>query len=426
MVKSVQRRILIVGGGGREHALALGLAAAPSVTAVHVTPGNAGTAECAQNHSVTAADIDGLVDLAQHLDIDLVVVGPEGPLVEGLAERLRAAGISCFGPHVEGAMLEGSKLVAKRVMQEVGVPTAGFQVIESITAIGPALDEFEAPWVVKRDVLAGGKGVLVTAERVQAEEFLAQSVEQDGFVILEQFLEGEEASMLVVLDESGFVCLPASQDHKRVGDADAGPNTGGMGAYAPAPVVTAEVHQKVVERVIAPMHQYLSREPIPYRGCLYAGLMIDADGNPAVVEFNVRFGDPECQVTIPLIKSDLGQLLGAAAEGRLSEVQVQFSQKHALTVVLAAAGYPGRVQTGLPISGAQGKDESESGIAFVHHAGTGLDAAGDLIQTGGRVLSVTAVADSLHAARDLAYQRLKRIELEGSHHRTDIGFRALD
>ncbi len=417
--------VLVVGGGGREHALALGLVASPSVGEVHLAPGNAGTASIATNHEVSDSDVDALVELAQSLDCDLVVVGPEGPLVNGLADSCRAAGIPCFGPHSEGAELEGSKLYAKQVMSNLNIPTASFHLIDSASQIGPALDDFAPPWVVKRDVLAGGKGVVVTSEREEASSALHEGVSLDGVVLLEEFLPGEEASMLVMLDESGWVALPASQDHKRVGEDDTGPNTGGMGAYAPAPVVTEELRQKVFERIVDPMHEWLTAQDTPYRGCLYVGLMIDDVNDPYVVEYNVRFGDPETQVTVPLIESDLYELLYAVATGNVAYSSPRFSTAHAMTVVLASEGYPGPPRKGLAITIEHAMIAQEEGGAFVHHAGTASADNGQLVSSGGRVLACTGIGATLGEARELAYSLMDGISLEGSHYRSDIGYRAL-
>ncbi len=417
--------VLIVGGGGREHALAIGLSQSDSVASVHTSPGNAGTSMVGTNHEVSSTDVGGLVDLAVKLDVGLVVVGPEAPLVEGLAERLRDASIPCFGPHSDGAKLEGSKLHAKRVMKSLGIPTGDFEVVDDPGAVESSLDLFEPPWVVKRDVLAGGKGVTVTSMREVAEGALREAVESDGFVLLEEHLSGEEASVLIMMDESGYVLLPASQDHKRVGDGDSGPNTGGMGAYAPAPVVTPAVMRRVTEEIVEPMHHHLRNEDTPYRGCLYVGLMIDHDGSPSVVEFNVRLGDPEAQVTVPLIASDLGLTLLAAAEGSLAETEVKFHDLNAATVVLASEGYPGTPATGRPISGWEACIEEGQVSGFVHLAGaiTGID--GELLSSGGRVLSATGIAPTLGEAVESSYQIIDSIELDGSHYRSDIGYRAL-
>ncbi len=417
--------VLIVGGGGREHALAIGLSQSDSVASVHTSPGNAGTSMVGTNHEVSSTDVGGLVDLAVKLDVGLVVVGPEAPLVEGLAERLRDASIPCFGPHSGGAKLEGSKLHAKRVMKSLGIPTGDFEVVDDPGDVESSLNLFEPPWVVKRDVLAGGKGVTVTSMREVAEGALREAVESDGFVLLEEHLSGEEASVLIMMDESGYVLLPASQDHKRVGDGDSGPNTGGMGAYAPAPVVTPAVMRRVTEEIVEPMHHHLRNEDTPYRGCLYVGLMIDHDGSPSVVEFNVRLGDPEAQVTVPLIASDLGLTLLAAAEGSLAETEVKFHDLNAATVVLASEGYPGTPATGRPVSGWEACIEEGQVSGFVHLAGaiTGID--GELLSSGGRVLSATGIAPTLGEAVESSYQIIDSIELDGSHYRSDIGYRAL-
>ncbi|MBT3356789.1 MAG: phosphoribosylamine--glycine ligase [Euryarchaeota archaeon] len=417
--------VLVVGGGGREHALVIGLNESPSVDAIHIAPGNAGTAVLGLNHQVEAGDVDGLVSLSQHLEVDLVIVGPEGPLVDGLADRLREVGISCFGPHSAGAELEGSKLHAKKIMQELNIPTAGIILIENSERIKEALDTFSPPWVVKRDVLAGGKGVVVTESRKEAYEALSYGLESDGFVLLEEFLSGEEASVLVIMDESGYVCLPPSQDHKRVGDGDSGPNTGGMGAYAPAPIATAAVMQRAIDEIIEPMHHYLRNQKIPYRGCLYVGLMIDENRAPNVVEYNVRFGDPETQVTVPLIASDLGQLLLSAAEGRLSEFDVEFHNYSAATIVLASEGYPASSKTGREIFCYDTIIDEGHIQAFVHHAGTGVSEAGSVVSTGGRVLAATGIAPDLNSAVNAAYEIIESIKLDGSHYRSDIAFRAL-
>ena len=417
--------VLVVGGGGREHALTMGLIKSPSVGEVHVAPGNAGTAHVATNHPFSASDTDALVGLAQSLGCDLVVVGPEGPLVDGLADNLRKVGVPCFGPHSEGAELEGSKLYAKQTMQNLGIPTGGIHNINSESQINAALDDFNPPWVVKRDVLAGGKGVVVTSDRDEAYDALAEGIISDGFVLLEEFLSGEEASMLIMMDESGWVALPASQDHKRVGEGDTGPNTGGMGAYAPAPVVTEEVRNKVYSQIVEPMHGWLSTQDTPYRGCLYVGLMIDESNDPYVVEYNVRFGDPETQVTVPLISSHLYELLFAVATGTVSSHQPTFTEAFAMTVVLASEGYPGPPRKGLPISVETAMIANEHGGAFIHHAGTKYEADDILVSSGGRVLACTGIGQSLDEARNLAYSLMDGIILEGSHYRSDIGFRAL-
>ena len=307
-------------------------------------------------------------------------------------------------------------------MKEVGVPTAGFKILKNVRDIDSALEDFaQNPWVVKRDVLAGGKGVLVTTDRSEAKNFIANAIQTDGKVLLEEFLPGQEASMLVVMDGSGFVCLPPSQDHKRAYDGDLGPNTGGMGAYCPAPIVTKSVHEKVISRIVRPMFEHLSKMTIPYRGVLYVGLMITDSGDPNVVEFNVRFGDPECQITLPLIKTDLFNILHSASTDNLSSLEVEFHDAHALTIVLASEGYPNR-----PIKGriVEGISDMEPNIAlessWVNHAGTKLE-ENKIIASGGRVLSCSAMSKTLSGAANLAYDLIETITLEGSHYRNDIG-----
>lgn len=424
-VRMVPITVLVVGSGGREHALCIGLANSPSVEAVHCSPGNAGTSMVATNHEVSTSDIEGMVALALEVAADLVVVGPEAPLVNGLADSLREADVACFGPHSSGARLEASKLHAKEIMRSLGVPTGSHLVIDDISSISSALDSFEAPWVVKRDVLAAGKGVTVTSDREVAEKALSEGIELDDFVLLEEHLFGEEASVLVVMDESGYICLPASQDHKRVGDGDTGPNTGGMGAYAPAPVVSDSVMHRVTSEIVEPMHHHLRNQETPYRGCLYVGLMIDKDGSPGVIEFNVRFGDPETQVTLPLISSDLGRLLLACAEGRVADEECEFHNLSAATVVLASEGYPASSSTGRIISGSEIRIEEGMTSAFVHYAGTVLGDDGQLVSSGGRVLSATGLAPSLSDSVVAAYELMDCIELDGSHFRSDIAYRAL-
>ena len=416
--------VLVVGGGGREHALALGLSQSNSVSAVHCTPGNAGTSMVGTNHGVSVNDIEGIVHLANELGVSLVVVGPEAPLVAGLSDRLRQESIPSFGPHSGGALLEGSKIHAKTIMESLGVPTGRFEKIDEIESIEGRLDSFDPPWVIKRDVLAGGKGVVVTSSRQEAHEALRIGIESDGFVLMEEHLSGEEASVLVIMDESGYVMLPASQDHKRVGNNDVGPNTGGMGAYAPAPVATPSVLARAREEIVEPMHHHLRNSETPYRGCLYVGLMIDEEGAPSVVEFNVRLGDPEAQVTIPLFQSDLGLVLLAVAEGNLAEIEVEFKQLHAATVVLASEGYPGNVSSGRVIEGWDAEIDEGQVLGFAHLAGVMTGESGKLISKGGRVLSATGIAPSLSEALAASYQIIEGITLEGSHYREDIGFRA--
>ena len=417
-------QVLIIGSGGREHALAIALSQSPSVGSIHAAPGNAGTAMLGTNHQVDVSDIDGLVSLAQNIHAELVIVGPEGPLVAGISDRLREIGIPSFGPGSKGAMLEGSKIHAKALMKKLDIPTGDSTKLDKYSDIGLFLNSNPPPWVIKRDVLAAGKGVVVTSEIEVASRFISESIEVDGFVIVEEFLQGEEASLLVLMDESGYVCLPPSQDHKRVRDGDKGPNTGGMGAYAPAPVVTSSVHSRVIDEIVGPMHHYLRNQQDPYRGVLYVGLMIDSNGAPSVVEYNVRFGDPETQVTLPLIEDDLGEILLATATGNLASLSPSFSDSHSATVVLASKGYPESSETGREIFGADLEIDEGMLRGYVHFAGTSLE-GGRLLSSGGRVLAATGIAPNLAQAVDIAYQIIDSISLEGSHFRTDIGHRAL-
>ncbi len=414
-------RILVVGGGGREHAISLGLNESKNVSELHIAPGNAGTSLIGTNHEVNISNVEEIVDLVTNLDVDLVIVGPEGPLVEGLSNRMSQIGIPCFGPHSSGAKLEGSKEYAKEIMMELDIPTAASVRIETIQQAEELIDGFGPIWVIKRDVLAGGKGVTVTDDKIEAMDAISEGIELDGFVLIEEFLEGEEASMLVVMDESCFICLPASQDHKRVAEGDLGPNTGGMGAYAPAPIVTDSVKNKAIERIVIPMHHWLTSQDSLYRGCLYVGLMINQYGDPYVVEYNVRFGDPETQVTIPLIASDLYDLFASTANGKLIDSDVYFHDKHALTVVLASQGYPSSSETNRIIQGLN----SETNDAIIHHAGTKIDEDGNIRSNGGRVLAITGISNTLAEAAKMSYLTMENITLEGSHFRKDIGYRAL-
>ncbi len=419
-------KVLVIGGGGREHALCLGLHNSAQVSEIYCSPGNAGTTMLAKNIDLSNNDNSTIVEFCQDNSIDLVVVGPEAPLCNSLADVLAEEKIPCFGPIGSLANLEGSKLHAKQIMQLVGVPTAGFQILDSNSNIESALAKYSAnPWVIKRDVLAGGKGVVVTSDFSEAKDFIIDSINSDGKVLLEEFLPGEEASMLVVMDGSDFVCLPASQDHKRAYDGDEGPNTGGMGAYCPAPVITDLIHERVVSRIVKPMFDYLSNLDTPYRGVLYVGLMITENGDPNVVEFNVRFGDPECQITLPLIKTDLFDVLFHASIDRLEDLNVEFHNAHALTVVLASEGYPSKPIKGRKISGLNLEiPKLTIGESWVNFAGVKQEGH-DYFSSGGRVLSCSAIASSLSEAAELAYQLMNSIVLDGSHYRVDIGGKAL-
>lgn len=415
--------ILIIGSGGREHALALALAADPAVSALHVAPGNAGTAQLATNHRVAAADPHDVVALAQRLGVDLVVVGPEAPLVAGVADAVRAAGIDCFGPSQEAARLEGSKSFAKQVMAEAGVPTALARLCTSLPEVVAAMDQFGPPYVIKDDGLAGGKGVVVTDEREAALDHAGACLAgRTGAVVVEEYLDGPEVSLFAVTDGLTAVPLLPAQDFKRVGDDDAGPNTGGMGAYSPLPWAPPGLVDEVMQRVVQPTVDTMRGRGTPFAGLLYAGLALTSRGL-RVVEFNARFGDPETQVVLALLRTPLGALLRAAARGELADAEpLRWHQGSAVTVVLAAPGYPesptlGGVITGVP-AGADGD-------AWVVHAGTATR-DGALVATGGRVLCATARGEDLAQARERAYALLGGIDLDGGHHRGDIGLAAAE
>ncbi|WP_285788557.1 phosphoribosylamine--glycine ligase [Micromonospora sp. NBRC 101691] len=401
-------RVLLVGSGGREHALALGLAADPSVERLIAAPGNPGIAGVAELRQVDTADPAAVAGLAVEEGVDLVVIGPEAPLVAGVADAVRAKGVACFGPSAEAARLEGSKAFAKDVMIAAGVPTARAYTCADEAGTARALDEFGAPYVVKNDGLAAGKGVVVTDDRAAA---LAHAAEC-GRVVVEEYLAGPEVSLFVVTDGEAAVPLLPAQDFKRVGDGDTGPNTGGMGAYAPLPWAPPGLVEQVMREVVHPTLAEMRRRGTPFAGLLYVGLAITAAG-PRVIEFNARFGDPETQVVLALLESPLGGLLHAAATGTLAaHPPLRWRDGAAVTVVLAAANYPGTPRTGDVITGAE-----RPGVI---HAGTRRADDGALLSAGGRVLCGTATGPDLAAARDAAYALVAGVELPGSHHRSDI------
>jgi phosphoribosylamine---glycine ligase len=405
-------RVLVVGSGAREHALCLALAADPDVTSLVCAPGNAGTVAVAEQRGVEATDPDAVAALATELAADLVVIGPEAPLVAGVADAVRAAGIACFGPAKEAARLEGSKAFAKDVMAAAGVPTARARLCTSPGEAAAALDEFGAPYVVKDDGLAAGKGVVVTTDRDAALAHAAVC----GRVVVEEYLDGPEVSLFCLTDGEAVVPLVPAQDFKRIGDDDTGPNTGGMGAYAPLSWLPGGLTDEVVRTVAQPTVAEMARRGTPFAGLLYVGLAITKDG-PRVVEFNARFGDPETQVVLALLDTPLGGLLHAAATGSLAmHPPLRWRPGFAVTVVLAAAGYPGTPRTGDVLVGAE-----QAGII---HAGTRRRADGAIIVSGGRVVSATAIGESLADARDNAYRLLAAVQLEGGQHRTDIALRA--
>ncbi|MFG1867744.1 phosphoribosylamine--glycine ligase [Micromonospora arborensis] len=408
-------RVLLVGGGGREHALALGLVSDPAVTALVAAPGNPGIAELAEMRAVNALDPAAVAALAVETSADLVVIGPEAPLVAGVADAVRAKGIAVFGPSGEAAQLEGSKAFAKDVMTAAGVPTARAYVCTDEESTARALDEFGAPYVVKDDGLAAGKGVVVTDDRSAA---LAHAREC-GRVVVEEFLDGPEVSLFVVTDGAAALPLLPAQDFKRLGDGDTGPNTGGMGAYAPLAWTPAGLVDDVMRDVVHPTLAELRRRGTPFVGLLYVGLAITKAG-PRVIEFNARFGDPETQVVLALLETPLGGLLHAAATGTLAEhPPLRWRDGSAVTVVLASSGYPAAPRTGDVITGAD-----RPGII---HAGTARRAGdGALLSAGGRVLCGTATGPDLASARDAAYALVDGVELAGSQHRTDIAAAAIE
>lgn len=420
-------RILVVGGGGREHALVWKLAQSPRVTKIYCAPGNPGIAALAECVNISADNVKALCGFAQEHNIDLTVVGPEKPLTDGIVDYFAARGLKVFGPSREAAQLEGSKSFAKERMHKYGVPTADFAVFDSAAAARAYIEAKGTGIVVKADGLAAGKGVVVAetaTEALQAiDEIMLKKVHGDAGcqVVLEERLIGEEASLLAFTD--GFTVAPmvAAQDHKRVGDGDTGPNTGGMGAYAPAPVMTPELLSEVQQTILQPMIDGMRNEGILYQGCLYAGLMMTATG-PKVIEFNARFGDPETQVVLPLLDGDLLPVLEACIDGALAETEVRWQNGATVCVVLAAGGYPSEYRKGDAIAGLAAAEAKD---AMVFHAGTAM--AGDAVVThGGRVLGVTAMADDIAAAVAKVYPAVEQIKFAGLQYRKDIAHRALN
>ncbi|BBZ24573.1 phosphoribosylamine--glycine ligase [Mycolicibacter hiberniae] len=411
-------RVLVIGSGAREHALLLALRKDPQVDHLVIAPGNAGTAAVAEQRDIDITSGSAVTALAREVEADLVVIGPEVPLVLGVADAVRAAGIACFGPSQDAARIEGSKAFAKDVMAAAGVRTARSEIVDSPADLDAALSRFgpdagEAAWVVKDDGLAAGKGVVVTADRAAARAHAAGLLDSGHPVLLESFLDGPELSLFCIVDGATVVPLLPAQDFKRVGDGDSGPNTGGMGAYAPLSWLSPQAADAIVSGIVEPVAAELLRRGSRFTGLLYAGLAMTSTG-PAVVEFNCRFGDPETQAVLALLESPLGQLLRAAATGGLSEFgALRWRDAAAVTVVLAAENYPGRPRVGDVIVGAEGDG--------VLHAGTARREDGAVVSSGGRVLSVVGVGADLSAARAEAYRILNSIRLPGSHFRSDIG-----
>ncbi|MFZ3268444.1 MAG: phosphoribosylamine--glycine ligase [Mycobacterium sp.] len=416
-------RVLVIGSGAREHALLLALRADPEVEALTIAPGNAGTASLADQRQVDITSGDDVVALAREIRADLVVIGPEVPLVLGVADAVRDAGIACFGPSQAAAQIEGSKAFAKDVMAAAGVRTASSEIVDSPAFLDAALDRFgpaagEVAWVVKDDRLAAGKGVVVTPDREAARAHAAGLLESGHPVLLESYLDGPEVSFFCVVDGETVVPLLAAQDFKRVGAGDTGPNTGGMGAYAPLPWLPADVYRAMVSKIVEPVAAELVRRDSGFSGLLYAGLAITANG-PAVIEFNCRFGDPETQAVLALLESPLGQLLNAAATGTLASFgELRWRDGAAVAVVLAAENYPGRPRVGDAVVGSEADG--------VLHAGTARRDDGAIVSSGGRVLSVVGTGPDLAAARSAAYAIIGSIRLPGSHFRTDIGLAAAE
>ncbi|MBL4828956.1 MAG: phosphoribosylamine--glycine ligase [Aliivibrio sp.] len=422
--------VLIIGGGGREHALGWKAAQNPDVNTVYVAPGNAGSAlePKLKNVTIDVEDVAALVAFAKEKNIELTIVGPEGPLVIGVVDAFREAGLPIFGPTKAAAQLEGSKAFTKDFLARHKIPTADYA---NFTEIEPALAyvrEKGAPIVIKADGLAAGKGVIVAMTLKEAEDAIEDMLAGNVFgaagsrVVVEEFLDGEEASFIVMVDGSNVLPMATSQDHKRVGDKDTGPNTGGMGAYSPAPVVTPEIHQRVLEEVIYPTVRGMDAEGYPYTGFLYAGLMVMADGTSKVIEYNCRFGDPETQPIMMRMQSDLVELCLAAVDEKLDEAESHWDPRAAVGIVLAAGGYPadyakGDVISGLPTSEVEGEK--------VFHAGTSVS-AGDVVTNGGRVLCATALGNSVSEAQQRAYALSSAIGWDGMFHRDDIGYRAIE
>lgn len=421
-------RVLVVGSGGREHALCWKIAQSPQLTELLAAPGNPGIAELCETVPVAANAVEELVALAKDRKVDLVLVGPEQPLALGLADRLEEAGIACFGPSQAATEIESSKAYAKALMARAGIPTAAFEVFEDAEKARAFARTFDGKVAVKADGLAAGKGVIVCSSVAEADaaidEILVRQVHGSAGakVVIEEKLEGEEASVIALVDGERFRTLAPAQDHKRVGEGDTGPNTGGMGAYSPAPVVDDALLRRIEETVLAPAVAQLAKEGRPFRGALYAGLICTAEG-PKVIEFNARLGDPETQAILPRLESDLLPALAAAAAGDLSDTELRFSDGAALTVILAAAGYPaGPVRSGDRIEGIEDASREEGVVVF--QAGTRKGADG-LETAGGRVLGVTATAPTLAEAKRRAYEACENIRFEGAHFRRDIGDRAL-
>lgn len=420
-------KVLVIGSGGREHALVWKLSQSSRVSKIFCAPGNAGISEIAECVDINADDIEGLLNFAKYEGIDLTVVGPEAPLTKGIVDRFVKEGKRIFGPHSAGARLEGSKVFAKDFMLKYGIPTAEYKTFTSYLHAEDYIRLKGAPIVIKADGLAAGKGVVVAETMDEAIKSLRMIMKDRIFgeagerVVIEECLRGEEASFMVLIDGKTIIPLASSQDHKRVFDGDKGPNTGGMGAYSPAPVITRDVERRIMDNIMKPLMKGLRREQINYRGVLYLGLMI-CDGMPYVLEFNCRFGDPETQPVLMRLNSDLFDILKATSQGKLRDIKVSWKRGSAVCVVLASNGYPGNYEKGKPIKGLELLKEKD---VFVFHAGTSLNENGEFITSGGRVLGVTALGKDIKTAKENAYKAIKKIYFEGMHYRKDIADKAI-
>jgi len=428
--KEKQMKVLIIGGGGREHALAWKTAQAADVTQVFVAPGNAGTALEAnlKNVDIKVEDIAGLVKFAQDNAIDLAIVGPEVPLVLGVVDAFNEAGLKCFGPTAGAAQLEGSKAFSKDFLAKHNIPTAAYDVFTEIEPAHAYLEKVGVPIVIKADGLAAGKGVILADTMQEAKDAVTDMLAGNKFgsagarVVIEEFLVGEEASFIVMADGKNVLPMATSQDHKARNNGDTGPNTGGMGAYTPAPVVTPEIHDRIMQTVIYPTIEGMAKDGLPYTGFLYAGVMIDANGVPKVLEFNCRFGDPETQPIMMRLKSDLAALCLAAIDGKLDTVSAEWDERAAVGVVMAAGGYPDEYRKADVISGL---DKAQADDLKVFHAGTAVNDSNQVITAGGRVICVTALGNNVTAAQNRAYQGVAMIHWDEAYYRTDIGHRAI-
>jgi phosphoribosylamine---glycine ligase len=426
---TLPRNILVVGGGGREHALIRALAASPSAPRLLAAPGNAGIAADAICHTVAADDVPGLVALAQREKVDFVVVGPEVPLTLGLVDALAAVGVPAYGPRADGARLEASKVLTKQILLRHSIPTAAAGIFDAVEPALAYLRKRGAPIVIKADGLAAGKGVVVASTVAEAEQAVRDMLEAGRFgasgrqILIEDCLHGEETSILVVVSGRDYVILPTSQDHKRIGDGDTGPNTGGMGTYSPADVVTPELLARIDREIIRPSVEAIAAEGIDFRGTLFVGIMLTPAG-PQVLEYNTRFGDPETQVVLPRLRTDVLELLWRAARGELRGFDLKVRPEHAICVVIAARGYPDAYPKGDHIILPPDAD-LPPGVTILH-AGTARNAAGELVTAGGRVLGVTAIGPTLHAAAEAAYATCQQITCATKVYRTDIGARQLN